>query len=84
MAARKLFHPPSILPLAGLFVLTLGLTLLGTLTRPIESLSLFWPINAILLGLLLRQASLATPPGWLEGVTTRDGGDGAAAVKAKL
>ncbi|WP_027896343.1 GGDEF domain-containing protein [Zestomonas thermotolerans] len=65
MAARKLFHPPSILPLAGLFVLTLGLTLLGTLTRPIESLSLFWPINAILLGLLLRQASLATPPGWL-------------------
>ncbi|MFD1692652.1 hypothetical protein ACFSHR_17340 [Azotobacter chroococcum] len=34
------------------------------LTRPIASLALFWPVNAILLGLLLRRPQLATPAGW--------------------
>ncbi|CAD5106734.1 GGDEF domain-containing protein [Zestomonas carbonaria] len=65
MAARMQHRFHRLLPLAGLFVLTLGLTLLGVLTRPIESLSLFWPVNAILLGLLLRQPHRATPAGWL-------------------
>ena len=46
-----------LLPYLALFALTLG----GILARPIESLSLFWPVNAVLAGVLLRyprQASL--------------------------
>ena len=38
---------------------------MGILSRPIGSLSLFWPVNAILLGLLLRKPVYATPLGWL-------------------
>ncbi len=48
-------------PLVILFGLTLALALGGILARPIESLSLFWPVNAVLAGVLLRnprQASL--------------------------
>lgn len=51
-------------PLAGLFLLTIVLTLVGVFTRAIESLALFWPVNAILLGLLLRRPRLAIPAGW--------------------
>lgn len=47
-----------------LFGLTLALTLGGILARPIESLSLFWPVNAVLAGLLLRQPRLASLPGF--------------------
>jgi diguanylate cyclase (GGDEF)-like protein len=42
------------LPYIALFGLTLALTLGGILARPIESLSLFWPVNAVLAGVLLR------------------------------
>lgn len=51
-----------LLPLIALFGLTFALTLSGILARPIESLSLFWPVNAVLAGVLFRfprQASLA-------------------------
>jgi diguanylate cyclase (GGDEF)-like protein len=50
--------------LAGLFLLTVALTLFGVLTRGVETLSLFWPVNAILLGLLLRRPRLTRPAGW--------------------
>ncbi|MBM7062650.1 GGDEF domain-containing protein [Pseudomonas sp. UL073] len=63
-----------LLPL-GLLALSLALTLLGILARPIESLSLFWPVNAILLGLLLRQPRLASPAGWLAIYAGMVGGD---------
>ncbi|MEB3903006.1 GGDEF domain-containing protein, partial [Pseudomonas putida] len=43
-----------LLPLLVLFGLTFALTVGGILARPIESLSLFWPVNAVLAGLLLR------------------------------
>ena len=49
------------MPYLALFALTFALTLGGILARPIESLSLFWPVNAVLAGVLLRyprQASL--------------------------
>ncbi|MCY1269565.1 diguanylate cyclase (GGDEF) domain protein [compost metagenome] len=49
---------------ALLLALSVALSLFGVLTRPIESLSLFWPVNAILLGVLLRQPRLATPLNW--------------------
>jgi diguanylate cyclase (GGDEF)-like protein len=39
--------------------------LFGILTRPLDFLAAFWPVNAILLGLLLRCPQLATPLGWL-------------------
>jgi len=42
------------LPYIALFGLTFALTLGGILARPIESLSLFWPVNAVLAGVLLR------------------------------
>ncbi|WP_060513490.1 GGDEF domain-containing protein [Pseudomonas sp. NBRC 111124] len=42
------------LPYIALFGLTFALTLGGILARPIESLSLFWPVNAVLAGALLR------------------------------
>ncbi len=37
---------------------------LGILSRPIGSLAAFWPANALLLGLLVRNPSLARPAGW--------------------
>ncbi|MGF6392115.1 diguanylate cyclase (GGDEF)-like protein [Pseudomonas plecoglossicida] len=43
-----------LLPCLVLFGLTFALTLGGILARPIESLSLFWPVNAVLAGVLLR------------------------------
>lgn len=51
-------------PYAVLLLLTVGLTLAGIFTRAFESLALFWPVNAILLGLLLRHPPLARPLGW--------------------
>lgn len=52
-------------PFASLFLLTVALSALGILTRAIESLALFWPVNAVLLGLLLRRPRLASPTGWM-------------------
>jgi diguanylate cyclase (GGDEF)-like protein len=40
-------------------------SLFGILTRPIGSLAAFWPANAILLGLMVRRPSLASPSGWI-------------------
>lgn len=54
-----------LLPLIALFGLTLVLTLGGILARPIESLSLFWPVNAVLAGILLRYPRQATPVGFV-------------------
>lgn len=51
-----------LLHLVILLALTFVLTVGGILARPIESLSLFWPVNAVLAGVLLRfprQATLA-------------------------
>lgn len=45
---------PLTVQLINLFMLAFLLSLVGILSRPIGSLSLFWPVNAILLGLLLR------------------------------
>lgn len=43
----------------------LAAALLGIAVRPVGLLSAFWPTNAILLGLLVRQPRLAGPLGWL-------------------
>lgn len=56
---------PVALQLINLFLLTFLLSLVGIFSRPIGALSLFWPVNAILLGLLLRKPTYATPMGWL-------------------
>ncbi|BFO03684.1 diguanylate cyclase [Pseudomonas guariconensis] len=65
--------PSRLLPLLALFGLSLALTLGGILARPIESLSLFWPVNAVLAGVLLRYPRQATFAGfglvWLAMVT---------------
>ena len=56
---------PLTVQLINLFMLAFLLSLVGILSRPIGSLSLFWPVNAILLGLLLRKPIYGTPLGWL-------------------
>lgn len=56
--------PSRLLPLLTLFGLTFGLTLAGILARPIESLSLFWPVNAVLAGVLLRNPRHASTGGF--------------------
>ncbi|OMQ25523.1 GGDEF domain-containing protein [Serratia oryzae] len=48
-----------------LFLLAFLLSLTGIFTRPLGALSLFWPVNAILLGLLLRKPAYATFVGWV-------------------
>ena len=53
-----------LLPYVALFGLTFALTLGGILARPIESLSLFWPVNAVLAGMLLRYPRQAGPMGF--------------------
>ncbi|EKT4524534.1 diguanylate cyclase [Pseudomonas putida] len=54
-----------LLPLLVLFGLTFALTVGGILARPIESLSLFWPVNAVLAGLLLRYPRQANARGFV-------------------
>lgn len=56
---------PATILLVNLFLLAFLLSLFGIFTRPLGSLSLFWPVNAILLGLMLRQPGYATPVGWM-------------------
>lgn len=41
---------------------------LGILTRPGGMLAAFWPANAVLLGVMIRQPALAGPAGWLGAV----------------
>lgn len=53
-----------------LWIVGLGLTvfaacMLGIFSRPFGMLASVWPANAILLGLLVRHPSLASPAGWL-------------------
>src|SRR5690606_6744764 len=39
-------------------------SIIGIYSRPSGLLATFWPANAILLGLFLRQPNTATPAGW--------------------
>ncbi|MDM3887055.1 diguanylate cyclase [Pseudomonas sp. BCRC 81390] len=56
MPAEPMVFPTRsrLLHLVILLALTFILTVGGILARPIESLSLFWPVNAVLAGVLLR------------------------------
>ena len=53
-----------LLPYVALLCLTFALTLGGILARPIESLSLFWPVTAVLVGVLLRDPRQANALGF--------------------
>lgn len=53
-----------VLPYVVVLGVTFALTLGGILARPIESLSLFWPVNAVLAGVLLRYPRQATFTGF--------------------
>lgn len=59
---RSSFRPFLIVSL-GLIVFIASL--LGIFSRPVGMLASIWPANAILLGLMLRNPSLASPAGWL-------------------
>ena len=60
-------HRPLSPPLAwlGLALLIFAACLVGIFARPIGFLSVFWPANALLLGLLVRYPRLARPPAWV-------------------
>ena len=62
-----MLHRPLSPPLAwlGLSVLIFAACLVGIFARPIGFLSVFWPANALLLGLLVRYPRLARPPAWV-------------------
>ncbi len=47
------------------FGIVLFVSLLGIFTRPIGFLAVFWPANAVLLGLFLREPRFASYFGWL-------------------
>lgn len=53
----------------GLGLIVFGACVLGILSRPVGMLASIWPANAILLGLLIRNPSLASPAGWLSAGT---------------
>lgn len=42
--------------------------ILGTLTRPYDLISAFWPANPAMLGLLIRIPALARPSGWISAI----------------
>jgi len=49
---------------AIVFGVVIAAALFGILTRPMGFLAAFWPANAILLGMMVRRPSLATPLNW--------------------
>lgn len=57
-ATRSLLYP---LIIAGA---VLSACLLGILTRPFGSLAAFWPANAVLLAIMVRNPKFAAPGGW--------------------
>ncbi|MGF6171999.1 diguanylate cyclase [Ensifer sp. 4252] len=59
--ARSSFQP---LWIVGLGLTVFAACLLGIFSRPFGMLASVWPANAILLGLLVRHPSLASPAGW--------------------
>lgn len=68
-------HPKETIPLSrqprdmAVVALVVFLScLFGIYTRPAGMLASFWPANAVLLGLMVRNPRLATPLGWLAAV----------------
>ncbi len=60
---------PASLPRAGVKMLIVGglvfaAALFGIFTRPSGFLAAFWPVNALLVGVMVRKPQLATPWGW--------------------
>ncbi len=76
------------LPAAGIIaVVTLVACLFGIVTRPMGELAAFWPANALLLGLLVRNPHWATPYGWLAAILAymaADLGTGSTVMKSAL
>lgn len=55
----------AVVAFAQIALLVFATALFGILTRPSGFLAAFWPVNALLLGLLVRVPRLARWPGWL-------------------
>ena len=65
--SRKAYSPSQ---KASAFILATAVfmtCLFGIYTRPMGFLAMFWPANAVMLGLLIRIPSAATPLGWIAG-----------------
>ena len=63
-APRAVSAPPGLADLASLCALILAASLLGIATRPEGFFAVFWPANALLVGLMVRRPALARPSGW--------------------
>lgn len=61
-------HGPVLAGSAVVFMVVLLASLFGIVTRPLGFLAAFWPANAILLGLLVRNPGYAAPAGWAAAV----------------
>ncbi|WAX96521.1 MASE1 domain-containing protein [Aminobacter sp. NyZ550] len=68
-ATRELPVRPDTEPQLAIALIVAGIVFLasffGILTRPVGFLAAVWPANAILLGMMVRNPSYATPLGWL-------------------
>ncbi|MDR7221561.1 diguanylate cyclase [Aminobacter aminovorans] len=68
-ATRELPVRPHTEPQLAIALIVAGIVFLasffGILTRPVGFLAAVWPANAILLGMMVRNPSFATPLGWL-------------------
>lgn len=51
-------------PATLIFLLVFALCLLGIVSRPGSFLAIFWPVNAVLLAVLVRRPQWATCAGW--------------------
>ena len=60
---------------AILFICVFAATLFGIYTRPVGFLASIWPANAVMLGLLLRNPSMALVQGWIAGFAAFMAGD---------
>lgn len=71
-AARFFLHAPvrtTALRVALVFSVVLLASLFGILTRPAGFLAAFWPANAILLAMMIRNPALSSPAGWAAALT---------------
>nr|WP_265260471.1 MASE1 domain-containing protein [Serratia marcescens] len=64
MQTTSLSDTRKIWPALIIFLLVFTLCLLGIVSRPGSFLAIFWPVNAVLLAVLVRRPQWATRAGW--------------------
>lgn len=68
MQTTSLSDTRKIWPALTVFLLVFAVCLLGIVSRPVGFLAVFWPVNAVLLAVLVRRPQWATRAGWVMAV----------------